>query len=213
MCGRTSLAVPLDVLRDRFEIDTATRAVESYIPTYNVDPSDGLVTLTNEEPSSADVFEWGFVPEWADDPADVPNPINTRVESAEDSGMFRSAFQNRRCLLLADGFYEWEGQRGSKQPYRIRRTDEEPFAFAGIWSRWEGDGEERLTASILTTESNDVVEPISTASGGAVTSGVGTAWRSIAERTVGAVASERTVGRARATAVALAVRVSPPRSA
>ncbi|WP_232700567.1 SOS response-associated peptidase [Halobacterium wangiae] len=161
MCGRTSLAVDISVLRQRFDVAT-TDAVEAYVPKYNIDPSDGLVTITNENPDTADVLEWGFVPEWADDPDDVPNPINARAEGVQDSGMFRSALKNKRCLVIADGFYEWQGARGRKQPYRIVREDREPFAFAGLWSQWEpaSGNSLRETVTILTTEPNAVLEPI-----------------------------------------------------
>jgi putative SOS response-associated peptidase YedK len=159
MCGRTSLAVDFGVIASVFDV-TVTDAVEEYVPQYNVDPSDGLVAVTNTEPSVADVIEWGFIPEWADEPEEVPNPINVRSESVMDSGMFRSSFTNKRCLLLADGFYEWQGERGSKQPYRIVREDREPFAFAGIWSQWKSNGSSRETVAILTTEPNDVVAEI-----------------------------------------------------
>lgn len=167
MCGRTSLAVPVDVLRERFGV-SLDDAVAAYVPRHNVSPGDGLVGVTNEAPERADRLEWGFVPEWADEDPDAPGepeagptPINARAESVADSNLFGSAFEHRRCLLLADGFYEWAGARGRKQPYRIRRRDGEPFAFAGLWSRWEGaDGDARRTATILTTEPNAVVESI-----------------------------------------------------
>ena len=162
MCGRTSLAVPVDVLRERFDV-SVTDAVEAYVPKYNVDPGDGLVTITNERRTVADVLEWGFVPEWADDPDEGPTPINARSEGVTGSNLFGDAFEERRCLVLADGFYEWQGERGSKQPYRVVRRNREPFAFAGLWSHWEpkrGNGRARDTVTILTTEPNDVVEPI-----------------------------------------------------
>lgn len=160
MCGRTSLAVDLSVLRSTFDI-TVTTAVEEYVPQYNIDPSDGLVTITNDQPQTADVLEWGFIPQWADDPDDGPTPINARSESAHDSNLFRAAFNHRRCLILADGFYEWTGPQGSKQPYRIRRTDREPFAFAGLWSQWNPDhGDARHTTTILTTDANDAVAEV-----------------------------------------------------
>lgn len=166
MCGRTSLSVPVSVLRDRFGVSIGD-AVAEYVPQYNVAPSEGLVAVTNEAPEQADVLQWGLVPEWADEDPDAagepeagPAPINARVESVAESNLFRSAFRNRRCLLLADGFYEWAGTRGRKQPYRVQRVDGQPFAFAGLWSRWEGGGGALDTATILTTEPNAVVEPI-----------------------------------------------------
>jgi len=160
MCGRTSLAIDVAVLEDRFDVE-ATAAVDSYVPAYNISPGDGLVTIANEDVETADVFDWGFIPHWADEPEDAPNPINARSETVASNNMFRQAFQDRRCLIAADGFYEWAGSRGSKQPYRICREDESAFAFAGIWSRWKGpDGDVRNTTAILTTDANELVEPI-----------------------------------------------------
>ena len=178
----------MDLLRSRFGADP-TRVAEDYVPRYNIAPSQGLLVVTNEEPETMDVYDWGLVPEWADDPDDVPTPINARSETASEKPMFRDAFQHRRCLVLADGFYEWQGARGSKQPYRICRRDREPFAFAGLWSHWQphedaatdggnttdrgrttrrqdddvaadGGTADRWTTTILTTAANDVVEPI-----------------------------------------------------
>lgn len=172
----------MDLLRSRFGADP-TRVAEDYVPRYNIAPSPGLLVVTNDAPETMDVFDWGFVPEWADDPDDVPTPINARSETASEKPMFRDAFEHRRCLVLADGFYEWQGARGSKQPYRICRRDREPFAFAGLWSHWtpredaaadggrttdsadedvavDGGVGERWTTTILTTDANDVVEPI-----------------------------------------------------
>lgn len=172
----------MDLLRSRFGADP-TRVAEDYVPRYNIAPSQGLLVVPNEEPETMDVYDWGLVPEWADDPDDVPAPINARSETASEKPMFRDAFQHRRCLVLADGFYEWQGARGSKQPYRICRRDREPFAFAGLWSHWQpredaatdgghtihgpdgdvaadGGSADRWTTTILTTAANDVVEPI-----------------------------------------------------
>lgn len=136
MCGRASLVVSMDLLRSRFGADP-TQVAEDYVPRYNIAPSEGLVVVTNDEPETMEIYEWGFVPEWADDPDEAPNSINARSETVNEKPMFRDAFEHRRCLVLADGFYEWQGSRGSKQPYRICRTDREPFAFAGLWSHWQ----------------------------------------------------------------------------
>ncbi len=105
-------------------------------------------------------LEWGLLPHWAEDPDDVPRPINARSETSVEKPMFRDAFEKRRCLLLADGFYEWKGRRGSKQPYRIERPDREPYAYAGLWDTWQQKGEAVGTCTILTTEANDVVADI-----------------------------------------------------
>lgn len=128
---------------------------------YNISPGQDLVAVQNDAPEEFDMLEWGFIPEWADDPDDVPTPINARSETAAEKPMFREAFAERRCLLPADGFYEWKGSRGSKQPYRIERVDREPYAYAGLWETWTAStGDVRVTCTILTTEANEVVGEI-----------------------------------------------------
>jgi len=131
MCGRSSLAVSVDVLRRHFGAEPAP-GVE--IPMrYNIAPGADLVAVQNDAPEEFDMLEWGFVPEWADDPDDVPTPINARSETAAEKPMFREAFEERRCLLPADGFYEWKGSSGSKQTYRLERVDREPYAAPRLW--------------------------------------------------------------------------------
>lgn len=156
MCGRTSLFVPRSVLEDRFEIDVP----QETIPRYNIAPGDDLLSVRNDAPDSGGMLRWGLIPHWVDDPDEYSQPINARAETVDEKPFFRDAFENRRCLILADGFYEWNGERGSKEPYRIERTDQEPFAFAGLWETWGSNGDEIQTCAILTTESNDTVAPI-----------------------------------------------------
>lgn len=157
MCGRTSLYIAPEELEDRFD---ATIAFD-YEPRYNISPRQNLATIRNTDGDNIVEQEWGLLPSWADDPAaDGPRPINARSETVAETPMFREAFAERRCLVLADGFYEWQGARGSKQPYRIHLTDNEPFAMAGLWNRWTANGESMETVTILTTDPNDVLEPI-----------------------------------------------------
>ncbi len=156
MCGRTSLFVPRSVLEDRFEIDIP----QETIPRYNIAPGDDLLTVRNDTPETGDMLQWGLIPHWVDDPAEYSTPINARAETVHEKPFFEDAFENRRCLILADGFYEWEGERGNKEPYRIERTDQEPFAFAGIWETWRSNGDAIQTCAILTTEPNETVAPI-----------------------------------------------------
>ncbi|MFP4590143.1 MAG: SOS response-associated peptidase [Halolamina sp.] len=159
MCGRTSLAVDVGRLANRF--GALPRDGVEITERYNIAPGDDLATIQNDAPEEIDTLEWGFIPNWAGDPDDVPNPINARSETAAEKPMFREAFENRRCLILADGFYEWAGRRGSKQPYRIERVDREPYAYAGLWDAWMApSGEPRATCTILTTEANEVVSEI-----------------------------------------------------
>ncbi len=171
MCGRTSLFVPPSVVEERF--DAAFQ--DEFVPRYNIAPRQDLYAVTNERPEAIDTLEWGLLPGFVDDPDDSPRPINARAETVADKPYFRDAVGKRRCLVLADGFYEWTGDRGSKEPYRIQRRDEQPFAFAGLWENWssgDGDGDGAgtdaddastptlRTLTIITTDANDVVEPI-----------------------------------------------------
>lgn len=156
MCGRTSLFVPQSVLEDRFN----ATAVDPITPRYNIAPGDDLASIANETPEEIRLRGWGLIPHWVDDPAEWPEPINARAETVSEKPAFRDAFHHRRCLVLADGFYEWGGERGHKQPYRITRPDEEPFAMAGLWEEWEANGTERETLTIITTDANEAIAPI-----------------------------------------------------
>ncbi|MFB6085996.1 MAG: SOS response-associated peptidase [Halodesulfurarchaeum sp.] len=156
MCGRTSLFRPQPEIERRFDA-TFDRDVE---PRYNIAPGDELSVVHEADQDTLTVDEWGFVPSWADAFDAGPRPINARAETIREHDLFRSAFENRRALVIADGFYEWAGERGGKQPFRVAREGNALFAMAGIWSRWTGNGEERRTVAIITTEANEVVEPI-----------------------------------------------------
>lgn len=156
MCGRTSLyRVDPDLLEERF----GARPVEELEPRYNIAPTDDLPVIQDEAPDEIDQLYWGFVPHWVDDRDDWPEPINARAETVADKPAFRDAFRNRRCLVIADGFYEWEETDG-KTPYRVCMEENEPFAMACLWETWEGeDGEQLESVVIITTEPNEVVEP------------------------------------------------------
>lgn len=156
MCGRTSLFAPQPEIERRFDA-TFDRSFE---PRYNIAPEDDLVVVHDEDRETLTVDEWGFVPNWADDPGEGPRPINARAETVDENDLFRSAFERRRALVVADGFYEWQGDRGGKQPYRIAMEDDALFAMAGIWSRWASDGEERTSVAIVTTDANELMKPI-----------------------------------------------------
>ncbi|MFB6105273.1 MAG: SOS response-associated peptidase [Halobacteriaceae archaeon] len=156
MCGRTSLFTPQPDLERRFD----ATAVDPLEPRYNIAPGEDLAVITNEAPEEISQFEWGLVPHWVDDPSAWSPRINARSESLTERASFRDAVEKRRCLVLADGFYEWQGDRGSKRPYRVALADDAPFAFAGLWETWEGEDETRQTVTILTTDANEVVSPI-----------------------------------------------------
>lgn len=166
MCGRYSLFTGTDELEDRF--DAGFRAHE---PTYNCAPSEELPVITSENPDEARRLDWGLTPSWADERKGF---INARAETVRDRPSFESAFESRRCLVPADGFYEWVDRDGTSQPHRVAFADDRPFAMAGLYERWRppttqtglgdfggGTGiEEEAVESftILTTEPNDLVE-------------------------------------------------------
>lgn len=156
MCGRTSLFQPQPEIEQRFD----AKFEQEYEPRYNIAPGDDLVVIHNDDPETLTFDEWGFVPTWADDFNAGPRPINARAETVAENNLFQASFEQRRALVVADGFYEWEGTRGGTQPYRITMDDNDLFAMAGIWSQWKEDAQTQSTVAILTTEPNDVMEPI-----------------------------------------------------
>jgi putative SOS response-associated peptidase YedK len=177
MCGRYSLFVPPDDLAARFGVDTSV-----YEPRYNAAPGQSLPVITDEDADTLQALEWGFVPPWADEKTDGGH-INARAETLTETPSFRDAFEQEsdgelaagRCLVPADGFYEWVETDGGKQPYRVTRTDDEPFAMAGLWAQWKPpttqtgldafasgagnatDTDVVETFAIVTTEPNDLV--------------------------------------------------------
>ncbi len=160
MCGRYSLSTPVEQLADHFnanlpEIETS--------PTYNAAPSQNLMVITNkEEPRQINLFRWGLVPFWAKDTNIGYKMINARAETLLEKPAFKTAFKRRRCLVLADGFYEWQKTKSGKIPHRICQETEKPFAFAGLWEQWHDKTNNTTLESftIITTEANEAVEPL-----------------------------------------------------
>jgi putative SOS response-associated peptidase YedK len=157
MCGRYTLATPVGRLAEEFGFDTSSTEFRT---SYNVAPTQQVPAVLAEGGTRRlEMLRWGLVPSWADDPGIGARMINARSETAPEKPSFRSAFRRRRCLIPADGFYEWKRENGSKQPYYFRIDGGRPFAFAGLWESWNKDGEIR-SCTILTTTANDLVEEI-----------------------------------------------------
>ncbi|MFB6112591.1 MAG: SOS response-associated peptidase [Halodesulfurarchaeum sp.] len=157
MCGRTSRYLPQAVIEARFDAESE----QPLEPRYNIAPFDDQAVITNDAQDAIRLYEWGFLPEWADDPNSTHRPINARAETVGETPMFRDAFRARRCLVIVDGYYEWQEQdRGPKQPYRITLSGEDPFAMAGLYSRFEENGTTLETTTIITTDASAVVESI-----------------------------------------------------
>jgi len=139
MCGRFTLTSSAKVLKDFFPL----LDMPEIQPRYNIAPTQPVLAVRHlpqhPRPEIA-TLRWGLVPHWADDIKIGYSLINARSETAASKPAFREPFRDRRCLILADGFYEWQKVDGRKQPYYIRRKDGKPFAFAGLWDRWrKGD--------------------------------------------------------------------------
>lgn len=151
MCGRTSLFVPPGWIADRFTVSVP----EAYRPRHNIAPHDDLAVVRSDAREELVFHEWGLVPRWAD--RDHRGFINARAETVEEKPSFQEAAGERRCLVIADGFYEWQERTTGTQPFRVEREDREPFAMAGLFEP-RGDGQ--TTVAVITTEPNDVVEPL-----------------------------------------------------
>jgi len=155
MCGRFQLSVKGKTISERFNVEVFD---EKYKPSYNCAPGQFLPVITNAQPKELQHFFWGFLPEWAAAESAFKPLINSRAETIADKPAFKNAFQLRRCLVPANGFYEWKTD-AAKQPYRIFLKSEKLFAMAGIWSSsTQADGTIRDTFSIVTTAANKMMK-------------------------------------------------------
>jgi len=154
MCGRFTLKTPNDELVRFFQL---TRQPD-WSPRYNIAPSQPVIGVRQTDGGrSPSLLTWGLIPAWSRDPAIGSRLINARSESLAQKPAFRAAFRSRRCLILADGFYEWKKVSGKlKQPMYIHMVDQNAFAFAGLWEQWTAaDGSEIESCTIVTTEPNE----------------------------------------------------------
>jgi putative SOS response-associated peptidase YedK len=158
MCGRFSLSGSAAVLLMQFNV----REDVAWTGRYNLAPSQEVLTIVRPagEGRQARRMRWGLIPSWAKDPAIGSQLINARAETVAEKPAFRVSFRERRCLVLTDGFYEWEARGRRKQPWCIRMRDGLPFAFAGLWDRWaDPAGRVVETCTILTTTPNALIRP------------------------------------------------------
>ncbi len=157
MCGRFTLTVnPADYL-------TGFRFPPIFAPRFNIAPMQPLLAIPNDGRNAATFFLWGLLPFWAKDAAMAARMINARGETLAEKPSFRGAYKYRRCLILADGFYEWQKVAGTKKkiPHYIFMKSRQPFAFAGLWEDWESpDGSRVKTCIIITTKPNELVASI-----------------------------------------------------
>lgn len=158
MCGRYTL-FRLEQLLKNFPWLAIPPGVR---PRYNIAPTQPVLAVANDRPNQFDYFHWGLIPSWAKDRSVGNRMINARAETLGERPAFRTALQRRRCLIPADGFYEWRKEAdGSKTPMYLRMSTGAPFMFAGLWDRWRGpDGEVIPSCTIITTSPNACVESI-----------------------------------------------------
>ncbi len=160
MCGRFTLSGNTQELATLFDLDS----VPELTPRYNIAPTQAVAAIRITQHSAKrelTFFNWGLIPSWAKDIKMGSRMINARSETVAEKPAYRAAFKRRRCLVPADGFYEWQKLDGYKQPHYIGMKDHVPFAIAGLWEHWEGgDGSVIESCTLLTTTPNDLVSSL-----------------------------------------------------
>jgi putative SOS response-associated peptidase YedK len=162
MCGRYTLIRLNDVLE---KFPWIEHSPPDLVARYNIAPTQPVLGVASDHPDQFEHFHWGLIPSWAKDPSIGNRMINARAESLAEKPAFRTALKRRRCLVIADGFYEWKKEPGTKTkiPMFIRMKDGKPFAFAGLWDTWHdpaGGGAELRSCTIVTTSPNDLMKDI-----------------------------------------------------
>ena len=158
MCGRFTLTSNMDDLQGRFGFEARDLV---FRPSYNIAPTQPVLAVTNDGQRRAELMRWGLIPFWAKDIKIGYRMINAVGETAATKPAFRAAFKKRRCLILADGFFEWRKDGKEKIPTYIFLKSREPFAFAGLWETWKSsEGETVKSCTIVTTKPNEFMEPI-----------------------------------------------------
>lgn len=159
MCGRFARTSPVEVFAKLFD----AAGVDDLSPSYNVAPTQSLLAARNaaEGARKLAMLHWGLIPFWSKGPDPKYSMINARTDSVASKPAYREPFKRRRCLIAADGFYEWKRLGNGKQPYFIRLRGGQPFAFAGLWDHWEIEGQEPIdSCTIITCDANQLVGEI-----------------------------------------------------
>jgi putative SOS response-associated peptidase YedK len=161
MCARYTLTAPPSLVAELFGVDVEL----GLKPRYNIAPTQEVLALRTDPDGDRQAvnLRWGLIPSWAQDAKIGQKLINARAETVFEKPSFRSAAKRRRCLIAADGFFEWKAEVGKKQkqPYFIHRLGREPFAFAGLWENWHGEDDAAVeTCTIITTDANETMKPL-----------------------------------------------------
>lgn len=158
MCGRYVLTANPQAIQQAFDLDGVPDEMQAR---YNIAPSQPVAVIANDDPKALTFFRWGLIPSWAKDPSIGNRMINARAETLAEKPSFRSAYKRRRCLIPANGFYEWTKRDKSKVPMFVHLHKQTLFAFAGLWESWhDPDGGEIRTCTIITTEPNALIKPL-----------------------------------------------------
>ena len=165
MCGRYTLRHTTQQIVARFEvtevIDATFAEMRVDAPRYNIAPTQPIAVITENSQRVMEMMRWGLVPSWAKNPSIGSRLLNARAETLPEKPSFRTALTRRRCIVPADGFYEWKKQGKAKQPMRIHRKDDELFAFAGLWDEWQSpDGSPLRSCTIITVGPNELMASI-----------------------------------------------------
>ncbi len=160
MCGRITLTAEPQIIAAEFGIAT----VPALSPRYNISPSQPVATILARESGAQRILKmmrWGLIPSWAKDASIGNKLINARSETVSQKPAFRQAFRHRRCLIAADGFYEWARSGKQRQPFYFQRAERQPFGLAGLWETWQSPtGDQIESCTILTTSANALMAPI-----------------------------------------------------
>lgn len=159
MCGRFVQYSNPEVYASHFDLDANCEA----IPRYNVAPTQPVLAIRGTEYGKRELvpLRWGLIPSWSKGLDSRYSMINARAETVNSKPAYRNAFKHRRCLIPAEGFYEWKAGKAGKTPFLIRRDDHEPFAMAGLWERWRGEDEQVIeSCTIVVTDANDLLRPV-----------------------------------------------------
>jgi putative SOS response-associated peptidase YedK len=162
MCGRFVQFSSLRTLENYFSFTTTPEDIK---PNYNIAPTQLVPAIVKRAQYHLQNFHWGLVPSWAKNLSGASRLINARAETVSQKPSYRAAFKRRRCLILADGFYEWHGEKGHKQPWYLTLPEDQPFAFAGLWETWNdkktpSPKSEYRSCTIITTEAGESIRDI-----------------------------------------------------
>ncbi|MCK9606596.1 MAG: SOS response-associated peptidase [Methylomonas sp.] len=158
MCGRYSLSASSETIVEHFQLLRQLR----FQPSYNIAPSQKILSIVELDDQSRKAVKlfWGLVPSWSKDTKNSSHLINARAETVREKPSFRAAFKHRRCLIPADGFYEWAKNADRKQAFHIHRADNQLFAFAGLWEQWQHETDTLYSCTIITAAATELMQPI-----------------------------------------------------